>query len=78
LKNFTKQELDNFFSDFFDVNIDQLNKIRRGDSFEWDSMKHVDLILQLERVFKIKIKPKQISKIESYKDILDIIKNENK
>lgn len=67
------KELDIFFSNFFNLEEKELKKIKRGESFEWDSMKHVDLILTLEKKFKLKIKPKEISKIESYQDILNLI-----
>ena len=47
------KELDAFFCKFFEVSFKDLKEIKRGKSFEWDSMKHVDLLLSLEENFNI-------------------------
>ncbi len=68
------KELDTFFCKFFDVTLKDLKEIKRGKSFEWDSMKHVDLLLSLEKNFNLKIDNKTAGKIETYEDILNAIK----
>jgi len=73
MKNDNKIDLDEFFSNFFDVDKKELKNIKLGKSLEWDSMKHVDLIINLEKRFDIKVKPDQISKIQSFSDIIKII-----
>ena len=69
-----KINVDDFFCKFFDIKKESLKKIKRGKNFEWDSMKHVDLIITLEKTFNLKIDTKKISKIENYNDIIDVIK----
>lgn len=68
------KELDAFFCKFFEVSLKDLKEIKRGKSFEWDSMKHVDLLLSLEENFNLKIDNKTAGKIETYEDILNVIK----
>jgi len=71
-----KKRIEDFFSNFFDVKIKDLKNLTLG-SLEWDSMKHVALISELEKEFKIKINMKKISDIRNYKHILKIL-NEKK
>ena len=71
------KELDAFFCKFFEVSLKDLKEIKRGKSFEWDSMKHVDLLLSLEENFNLKIDNKTAGKIETYEDILNVIKKGN-
>ena len=68
------KKLDAFFCKFFEVSLKDLKEIKRGKSFEWDSMKHVDLLLSLEENFNLKIDNKTAGKIETYEDILNVIK----
>jgi acyl carrier protein len=40
---------------------------------EWDSLKHVLLVIALEKEFKVKFTPKEILALLSYKQILAIM-----
>ena len=53
-------EKTNNFEDF------EFNKTQK-----WDSLKHIQLILALEKEFSIKIKTSEIEKLNSYKKIVD-------
>lgn len=72
-----KKKIEDFFSNFFDVKIKDLKNLTLG-SLEWDSIKHVTLISELEEKFKIKISMKRISEIRSYKHILKILNEKNR
>ena len=74
MKEINVKEFDAFFCKFFEVNLKDLKEIKRGKSFEWDSMKHVDLLLSLKENFNLKIDHKTAGKIETYEDILNVIK----
>lgn len=72
-----KKKIEEFFSNFFDVKIKDLKNLTFG-SLEWDSMKHVTLISELEKEFKIKINMKRISDIQSYRHILKLLNEKKK
>ncbi len=74
MKEINEKEFDAFFCKFFEVSLKGLKEIKRGKSFEWDSMKHVDLLLSLKENFNLKIDNKTAGKIETYEDILNVIK----
>jgi len=74
MREINVKELDVFFCKFFEVSLKDLKAIKRGKSFEWDSMKHVDLLLSLEKNFNLKIDHKTAGKIETYEDIFNVIK----
>ncbi len=40
----------------------------------WDSMNHLEILLSLEKNFKIKFSQNEISKLDSYTNIIKIIK----
>ena len=73
MKKITNEDLDDFFSEFFQIKKNELSNIKRGQSFEWDSMRHVELIIALQKKFDLKLDTKQISNIESYQDIINVI-----
>lgn len=45
----------------------------KNDTDKWDSFTHLDLIVKLEEEFNISFTPDEIGKIESYKDIVEIV-----
>ena len=55
MKRITNEDLDNFFSEFFEIKKTELSNIKRGQSFEWDSMRHVELIIALQKKFDLLI-----------------------
>ena len=74
MKEINVKDFDAFFCKFFEVRLKDLKEIKRGKNFEWDSMKHVDLLLSLKENFNLKIDNKTAGKIETYEDILNVIK----
>ena len=59
--------------------MEDIFKVTISDSFskastdKWDSFTHLDLMVKLENEFNISFTPDEIGKIESYKDIVEII-----
>ncbi len=40
----------------------------------WDSISHLNLIIEIEKQFKIKIKPEEAYKLDSFESILKFLK----
>lgn len=60
-----------------------IRNIKKNDKFlniqNWDSLAHMQFILNLEKTFKIKLKNNDLIKIDSIQSTLNIIKKyENK
>ena len=49
-------------------------KLKIGDFKEWDSLGNFNLLLEMEKVFKLRFKPKDLSKITSINQIINYIK----
>lgn len=61
-----------FDTQFVDLNID------RSSMPEWDSMKHVELILKLQKHFKIKFAPIEITQTKNLNELkMTVIKLTN-
>ncbi|MCI1785953.1 MAG: acyl carrier protein [Bacteroidales bacterium] len=41
---------------------------------EWDSLRQLNLVLELENTFNISLEPEEISEMKSYSDIIRILK----
>ena len=56
-------------------------KMEIDDSFDkfstdkWDSFKHLDLIVAIEKEFDISFTPSEIGTIASYKDVITVLNN---
>ena len=46
-----------------------IDKLKIGDIEEWDSLGNFNLLLEIEKVFKIRIDTKSFNNIKSVKDI---------
>lgn len=55
----------------------ELNKIdlKLNEHENWDSLKHVSILIELENKFKVKVDYKNINLFSSYKLILNLLKN---
>lgn len=42
---------------------------------KWDSMNHLNLVVELEMAFGVSLEPEEIALMRSYDDVLRIIKN---
>lgn len=42
---------------------------------QWDSMNHLNLIVELEMEFGVSFEPEEIAVMQSYEDVVRIVKN---
>lgn len=42
---------------------------------KWDSMNHLNLVVELEMAFGVSLEPEEIAMMRSYDDVVRIIKN---
>jgi acyl carrier protein len=47
---------------------------KREDIKNWDSLNHLNLVLELMEFYKLEFTPEEISKMNSIKQIIEIIK----
>jgi acyl carrier protein len=58
----------------FDVSINKINeKTNSVNLGAWDSLKHINLIIELEKEFKIHFEAEEIIQLLSYKSIVEIV-----
>jgi len=74
-----KKKLEKIFKKNFDVDLKNLEKTSMNNTEKWDSFSHINLILEIEEIFKLKkIKPQKIADLTSYKKCLDYVKKNSK
>jgi acyl carrier protein len=55
--------------------IDTIDNTCSQDNCEaWDSMNHLNLILELQDAFNVDFEPEEISKMKCFKDIISVLK----
>ncbi len=57
--------------------LDAPRAINKADNEEWDSLKHIELILELEDEFDLEINDDQSAQIHDFNSCLKIIKGSN-
>ena len=68
-KKFLITELKEIFKKEININVKESNKI--NDNEKWDSIGNFNLLLSIEKKFKIKFNPQEFNKLNSFKDILN-------
>jgi acyl carrier protein len=69
-----QQKLINLIADILDVSPETLTLESSQDTVpEWDSLKHLNLVVEIESEFEIEIDPEEIGEMYSIKAILDLI-----
>lgn len=68
-----KNKYKKVFEEVFGKN-PNVEKISISNYPKWDSLKHFDLIANLEKEFNIEFKPNDIMKLKSFKDGILILK----
>ena len=62
----TLQRVKSIAADLFNVSLDQLSPASSPDTIEaWDSLNHLNLVLALERDFRIQLEPEEIEQMLS-------------
>ena len=70
-----EERVKQIMADIFDINPKRINKSTSMDNIDsWDSLKHINLIIELEQEFKISLDTKEIESMSSFDDILKTLK----
>ena len=70
-----EERVKQIMADLFDINPKKINKSTSMDNVDsWDSLKHINLILELEQEFKISLDTKEIESMLSFNEILKTLK----
>ena len=65
-----KIKVQNIFERIFKKKINEFEKLEFNKTKYWDSLKHIQLIISLEKEFNIKITTSDVEKLTSYKKII--------
>ena len=69
-----KKKLFVIFKKIFNVSDKtSIDKINYHEISHWDSLKHIRLVIEIEKIFKIKINEVEISELSSFKKILNCV-----
>jgi acyl carrier protein len=70
-----EERVKQIMADIFDINPRKINKYTSMDNVaSWDSLKHINLILELEQEFRISLDTKEIEAMLSFDNILKTLK----
>ena len=70
-----EQKIKQIMQELFNENItDDFSKF---STEKWDSFLHLELVVKLEELFNLSFTPDEIGKMESYKEIVNIINEKN-
>jgi acyl carrier protein len=70
-----EKKLEKIFSKLFETKIGDAKKSKISNTDKWDSFSHINLIIELEKNFKIKkINPSEISKLNSFQNCNNYLK----
>jgi acyl carrier protein len=75
-KKFLVTELKKLFKTELKINVKENNKIY--DTEKWDSVGNFNLLLSIEKKFKIKFNPQEFNNLNSFKEILKSVTNKIK
>ncbi len=69
-----KTRLTKVFRDIFDAPTLELREDMTADDIEdWDSLTHVDLVVEVEKEFKIKLSTSEVRKMKNVGDFIKLI-----
>ena len=71
--NITISELQEIFRSALDEPVNITEETKRDDLEEWDSINHLNLIVELEDKLKISFTKDEIEHLDSVKQLMDII-----
>ena len=68
----------NIFTKLFKIKTKKVDSINHDKISDWDSLKHILLIQEVENKFKLKVKDFDIAELTSFNNILKYIKKKKK
>lgn len=75
-KKYLVTELKKLFKSELKINVKESDKIY--DNEKWDSIGNFNLLLSVEKKFKIKLNPQEFNQLNSFKHILKIVRKKSK
>tara|TARA_Y100000816_G_C26103086_1_gene585173 strand:+ start:1595 stop:1831 length:237 start_codon:yes stop_codon:yes gene_type:complete len=75
-KKYLVTELKKLFKSELKINVKESDKIY--DNKKWDSIGNFNLLLSVEKKFKIKLNPQEFNQLNSFKHILKIVRKKSK
>lgn len=73
-----EERLRKLFSSVFQIPADYVSEDISMDSFsDWDSLKHLTLILALEKEFAIRFSEDEFPKLDSYSSVLSLVRTKS-
>ncbi|MCQ6559704.1 acyl carrier protein [Paenibacillus mendelii] len=73
MKNELRNQIRSILSEVLNTTLLAVDNPRRNELANWDSLKHMELILRLEEQFHIRFSIKEVADIQSLNDIVKII-----
>jgi len=67
-------QIQKIFNKVFKTRLTINKKTKKNNILEWDSLGTVNLVIELEKFYKIKISPNQALKIDSVSKIINLLK----
>jgi len=71
------EKLNKIFVEVFEINPIPQN-FSKYENDCWDSLRHLNLIVEIEAVFDISLSPEEIYKIDSFSSAIECINDKNK
>tara|TARA_Y100000389_G_scaffold133784_1_gene131288 strand:- start:3138 stop:3383 length:246 start_codon:yes stop_codon:yes gene_type:complete len=65
-----EKRVQKIFLQIFKSKINKFENLEFNKTKEWDSLKHIQLIIALEKELKIRIKTSEVEKLSSYQKII--------
>lgn len=75
LHNDISEKLSSIFMNHIKIDDDLLADATMDNVQAWDSITHLSIVLEIERIFSVSITPEKIQALTSYKAILDFLSN---
>ena len=70
-----KKKLKNIFEKNLNQKISKVDKLEFGENTKWDSLRHIQIIINIEKEFDIKIKTSDVGQLTSFVKIKKYIVN---
>jgi acyl carrier protein len=70
-----KEKIKEIIADVFDIEIKKVKEnMSQKNTETWDSLKHLNLIVSIEEEYSISFEPEEISDMNDFKAIINIVK----
>jgi acyl carrier protein len=69
-----KAQLNGVFRDVFDDNaLEIFEEMTAKDVEDWDSLNHINLVVAVERSFRVRLTTREVSALEKVGDLIDLL-----